>query len=72
MAHIKVPFNVPHIVQVAIAVLSALAVIGVQVVGDVKDVLPAPWTAGLTSFFAVVAAVAGFLKKAEPIIDDLL
>lgn len=71
MAHIKIPFNVPHAVQATIAVLSAVAAIGTEALHSSSGLLPQSWVAPLAAFFTLLAAVAGFLKKAEPAIDDI-
>lgn len=64
--------TIPHIVQVVIAVLSAVAAIGTQIVHTVGGLLPAGVAAVITSLLTGVAAVAGFLRKEEPEIDKLL
>lgn len=66
---IKLPFNVSHAVQVTVAVLSAAAAAGTQVLTALVGIIPADTAAAITSILATIAAVAGFIQKSEPLID---
>lgn len=68
---IKLPFKLSHAAQATVAFLSAVAAIGTQILHDAAGFLPNGWTAVITSTLAVVAAIAGFIEKAEPLIGDL-
>lgn len=67
---IKLPFKVSHAVQVAVAILSAIAAIGTQTVTALTGVIPTDVAAAVTSVLATIAAIAGFIQKAEPLIED--
>lgn len=67
---IKLPFNVSHAVQVVVAILSAVAAVGTQTLTALTGIVPANTAAILTSILATIAAIAGFIQKAEPLIDD--
>jgi hypothetical protein len=67
---IRLPFKPSKAAQAAVAVLSAVSVVGVSVLHSVSGFLSPDWAAAITSGLAVVAAVAGFIRTAEPIIDD--
>ena len=68
---IKLTINIPHTVQFVVAILSAVAAVGTQVLADTHDIVPEGWAAPITSILTSIAAVAGFLKKAEPILGDI-
>jgi hypothetical protein len=71
MAVINVPFNVPKALQAAIAVLAVIGSAGTEILQDTTAFLPPGWATAISAGLAVVAGVAGFLKQAEPIIDEL-
>ena len=68
---IKLPFNISHVVQAIVAVLSSVGAIGTQILQDTNGILPDGVAAAVSSLLTVIAAIAGFLKKAEPVIDDI-
>lgn len=70
---LKLPFNinVSKDAQAAVAFLSVVGAVGTQILHDTSSFLPNTWAAGVTSVLAVIAAVAGFIEKVEPVIDDL-
>lgn len=67
---IKLPFNVSHAVQVVVAVLSAVAAVGTQTLTALTGIIPEHTSAVITSVLATVAAIAGFIEKSEPFIED--
>lgn len=68
---IKLPFKPSRAAQATVAFLSAVSAVGTQALHEFAGFLPNDWTAVITSGLAVIAAVAGFVKTAEPLIDDL-
>lgn len=68
---IKLPFNLSKATQAVIATLSAVGAAGTAILHAWAGFLSPDVSATVTSILAGVAAVAGFLTKAEPIIDDL-
>lgn len=67
---IKLPFKPSRAAQATVAVLGAVSAVGTQVLHALTGFLPPDWAAIVTSALAVVAAVAGFVQTAEPLIDD--
>ncbi|TDH57562.1 hypothetical protein E2F47_01995 [Mycobacterium eburneum] len=70
MSSIKLPFAPSKAAQAVVAVLSAIGAAGTAILHDTSGVLPPNWATTITSVLAVIAAVSGFLQKAEPLIDD--
>lgn len=67
---IKLPFDLSKDAQAAVAILSAGGAIGAQLLTQLNGILPASWAAVITSVLAVVAGIAGFIEKSEPLIDE--
>jgi hypothetical protein len=68
---IKLPFKPSKAAQAAVAFLSAVSAVGTQALHTFAGFLSPEWAAAITSGLAVIAAVAGFVRTAEPLIDDL-
>ena len=67
---IKLPFKPSQAAQGAVAFLSAVGAVGTQLLHTFGHVLSPDQAAAVTSGLAIIAALAGFIKTAEPIIDD--
>lgn len=68
---LKLPFDVPAAVQATIAVLGVVGAAGTEILHDVSGFLSPGWATGISSVLAVIAGIAGFLQKTEPLINDL-
>lgn len=68
---IKLPFKPSKAAQATVAFLSAVSAVGTQLLHTCAGFLSPDWAAALTSGLAVIAALAGFVQTAEPLIDDL-
>ncbi|PIJ36722.1 hypothetical protein BMW24_003380 [Mycobacterium heckeshornense] len=68
---IKLPFAPSKAAQAVVAILTTVGAVGTTLLHDLGGVLPASWAAAITSGLAVIAGVAGFIRKAEPLIGDL-
>ncbi|BBZ09842.1 MULTISPECIES: hypothetical protein [Mycobacterium] len=68
---IKLPFKPSKAAQAAVAVLAATGSVGTYALHEFAGILPETWAGAISSGLAVIAAVAGFIKTAEPLIDDL-
>lgn len=66
---IKLPFKPSKAAQAVIAIAAALGAIGAQLLAP--GVLPEEWAKYVTSALTVIAAIAGFLKREQPVIDEL-
>lgn len=71
MALIKIPVSVPKDVQAAIAVLGVVGAAGTEILQDLTGFLPPAWATAISSGLVVVAGIAGFLKEAAPLLDEL-
>lgn len=70
MSTIKLPFKPSQAAQATVAFLSAVGAIGTQVAHLSAGFLTADQSAALTGLLTAIAAVAGFIRTAEPIIDS--
>lgn len=66
---IKLPFKPSKAAQAVVAVAAALGAVGAELL--VPGVLPDGWSKYVASALTVIAAVAGFIKREEPLIDQL-
>ena len=57
--------------QALVAFLSAVGAVGTTVLHDTAGFLSPNLAAALSSLLATVAAIAGFVRDAEPFINDL-
>jgi hypothetical protein len=68
---IKLPFKPSAAAQAAVAFLGATGAVGTYALHEYAAFLPASWSVAVSSALALVAGVAGFIEKAEPLIADL-
>lgn len=68
---IKLPFKPSRAAQATVAFLAALGATGTAFLHNFAGFLSPHWAATITAALAVVAAVAGFIQDAEPIIGEL-
>lgn len=68
---IKLPFKPSRAAQAAVAFLGAFGAAGTSILHAASGFLTPDWAAAITSGLTVIAALAGFIQTAEPLIDDL-
>jgi hypothetical protein len=68
---VKLPFSLSKTAQAVVATLAAVSSAGTQILHAWAGFLPPNWSIAVSSVLAAIAAVAGFIQKAEPILDEL-
>lgn len=68
---IKLPFKPSRAAQATVALLSAVGAAGTSILHAASGFLTPDWAAAITSGLTLIAAIAGFVQTAEPLIDDL-
>ena len=57
--------------QATVAFLAATGAVGTYALHEFAAFLPGTWAGAISSGLAVIAGVAGFIEKAEPLIGEL-
>ncbi|MCV7100959.1 hypothetical protein [Mycobacterium palustre] len=66
---IKLPFKPSKVAQAIVAIAAALGAIGADLLAP--GVLPDGWSKYVASALTVIAAIAGFIQREKPLIDEL-
>lgn len=66
---IRLPFKPSRVAQAVVAVLASFGAVGATLLAP--GILPDGWSKYAASALTVVAAIAGFIKREEPLIDEL-
>ncbi|ORV92820.1 hypothetical protein AWC11_07415 [Mycobacterium interjectum] len=66
---IRLPFKPSKAAQAVVAIAAALGAVGTELLAP--GVLPDGWSKYVASALTVIAAIAGFIQREEPLIEGL-